>query len=53
MRKQSDVWLALDSMGIRVSTAYYHFLTQVVNCTAGLNGLFFSDGKFDDEAKYL
>lgn len=29
------------------------FLTQVVNCTSELNGLFLSDAKCDDEAKYL
>lgn len=52
MRKLGDVSLALNSMGIWASTAY-HFLTQVVNRTSGLNGLFLSAGKFDDEAKYL
>lgn len=39
MRKWSDISLALESMGVQVPTAHYHFLTQVVNCTSGLNGL--------------
>lgn len=39
MKKLSHVSVALESVGIQVSTASYHFLTQVVNCTSGLNGL--------------
>lgn len=41
MKKLSDVSLALESMGVEVSTGYNHFLTQVVNCTAGLNAFSF------------